>query len=407
MQLDTARPVARGWRLPRVSVSSATASRLAMAGTGALVFMVYLATLAPTVMWYDMGEFATTSATLGIAHNTGYPLLILAGKAFTFLPVGDVAYRVNLLSAVCTSLAVVVTFGIIHDLTDDPLAAAIGALTLAFASTVWANATWATSYGMNLFFTALVTRFMLAWWRERTTAALAGAALAFGLGMCNHRLIALTAPPSLILIALGWRSLSPRAVGIAALAFAAGLSVYLYLPIRGEQEPALSWARPANLHTYWSMFLNGQTPSGYWRFDFADRIGVLWSYPSYDLTWAGLALAGIGAIVCIRRHAAAAAYLIVLLALDALIVEAYSIHNIYNYLTPGYLALCVFIGVAAAWLFEQARSLASAGNVRPGVRALAAAGVLALLPAALLARNYERLDRSGDYSASDLARTTL
>ncbi len=407
MQLDTARPAVRGVRLPRISVTPVAVARLAMAATGAVAFIVYLATLAPTVMWYDMGEFATTSATLGIAHNTGYPLLILTGKLFTFLPAGDVAYRVNLLSAVFTSLAVVVTFSVIHDLTDDPLAAAVGALTLAFASTVWANATWATSYGMNLFFTALVTRFMLAWWRERTTAALAGAALAFGLGMCNHRLIALTAPPSIMLLALGWRSLSPRALGIGVLALIAGLSVYLYLPIRGEQEPALSWARPANFHTYWSMFVNGQTPSDYWHFDLADRIGVLWSYPSYDLTLGGLALAALGAIVCASRHAAAAAYLVLTLALDALIVEAYSIHNIYNYLTPGYFALCVFIGVAGAWLIEAVRNLASAGNVRPGVRALAAAGVLALLPGTLLARNYQRLDRSGDYAASDFAHTTL
>ena len=70
-------------------------------------------------MWYDMGEFATAASTLGIAHNTGYPLLILLGKLFTFLPVGDAAYRVNLMSAAFTALAVAVVFGIIHDLTDD------------------------------------------------------------------------------------------------------------------------------------------------------------------------------------------------------------------------------------------------------------------------------------------------
>jgi Protein of unknown function (DUF2723) len=355
-----------------------------------------------------MGEFVTTSATLGIAHNTGYPLLILLGKAFTLLPVGDTAYRVNLMSAAFTAMAIAVVFGIIHDLTDDIVASAIGALTLAFASTVWANATWATSYGLNPFFTALVTRLMLAWWRDRSQSALVGAALAYGLGMCNHRLIVLVAPPSALLLALGWRSLSPRTIASATIAFVAGLAVYLYLPIRGAQEPALSWARPATWHTYWSIFLDGQTPSGYWRFALGDRLSVLWEYPSYDLTWAGLALAGLGVVVCAQRRRAVAAYFLVLIVLDAVVVEAYSIHNIYNYLTPGYLALCVLIGLAAAWLISVVRRVAIAQqSVRPAMRIAAVAVVLALLPASMLAKNYDRVDRSNDYSALDFAQVTL
>jgi len=379
-----------------------------MAGVGGAAFAVYLTTLAPTVMWYDMGEFATASATLGIAHNTGYPLLILLGRLFTFVPAGDAAYRVNLMSAVFTALAVAVVFGIIYDLTDDAIAAVVGALTLAFASTVWANATWATSYGLNLFFTALVTRLMLSWWRDRNDATLAAAALALGLGLCNHRLIVLVAPPSALLLALSWRSLSPRAIAVALAAFAAGLSVYLYLPIRGEQEPMLSWARPATWHTYWGMLLNGQTPSEYWRLDLGDRIDVLWSYPSYDLTWAGLALAGAGFIVCVRRQRAVAAYFALLAVLDAAVVETYSIHNIYNYLTPGYLALAVMVGVAAARIIDAARRASVGGSeVRPWLRAAAVAVMLALLPGALLARNFTRVDRSNDYAASDFARVTL
>ena len=406
MQLEAAPP--RTLTLPRLALSHRAVVLAATVFAGVVAFGVYLTTLAPTIMWYDMGEFATAASTLGIAHNTGYPLLILLGKLFTFLPAGDAAYRVNLMSAAFTGLAVAVAFGIIHDLTGDVVAAAVGALTLAFASTVWANATWATSYGLNLFFTALVTRLMLAWWRDRNDGALIGAALAFGLGMCNHRLIALVAPPSLLLLALGWRRLRRRTILLAAAAFVAGLSVYLYLPIRGEQEPALSWARPANWHTYWSMFLNGQTPSDYWRLDLSGRIGVLWEYPAYDLTWAGLLLAAAGFVVCARRERAVAAYFGVLVLLDAAIVETYSIHNVYNYLTPGYLALCVMLGVGAAWMTAAARSTALArANVRPWLRAAIVSALLVLLPASLLVRNHSRVDRSGDYSAADFAQVTL
>ncbi len=406
LELTAARRAARVWRMPRVTINRHAVALAGMSAAGALAFAVYLTTLAPTIMWYDMGEFASASATLGIAHNTGYPLLILLGKLFTFLPVGDPAYRVNLLSAVCTALAVAVTFGIVHDLTDEPIAAAIAALTLAFASTVWANATWATSYGLNLLLTAVVVRAMFCWWRERRPGALVVAALALGLGIGNHRLIVLTAPPSALLLAAGWRSLNRRTAAFAIAAFLAGLAVYAYLPIRGAQQPALSWARPANWHTYWSMFFNGETSSAYWRLDIAGRLDVLWTYPSYDLTWAGLALAAVGFAICARRMPAIALYTAVMLAFDAAIVLTYSIHNIYNYLTPAYLVLCVLIGVAAAEMLRVVRRGAGV-RVRPPL-AVAAAGVaLALIPIALWSMNDARVSRHGDYAARDFAQTTF
>jgi len=401
--------LAVAWTLARRASDARVFAVAGPCAVGAAAFVVYLQTLAPTVMWYDMGEFATASATLGIAHNTGYPLLILLGKLFTLLPLGgDAAYRVNMLSAVSTAGAIALAFVIIYGLTRDALGAAAGALILAFTSTVWANATWATSYGLNLMLTALVLALLFAWNRDRSPRLLAAAAFVFGLGLCNHRLIVLTALPALIVLAASRRDLSPRTAALSALAILAGLSIYLYLPVRGEQDPALSWARPATWHTYWSMFLNGQTPAEYWRLDIADRIDVLWAYPAYDFTRAGLALAGVGAIVAFQRQRVVAIALTSLLLADAALVETYSIHNIYNYLTPGYLALAVFAGIAIARGREVALDREHAAPEIPAWSRIAVVVALAfLLPAALIARNHARVDRSSDTNARDFARTTL
>jgi hypothetical protein len=410
MQLEKASPRhARSLTLPRIRVRlrGEVVVWLCALAAGAVSFAVYLATMAPSVMWYDMGEFAVVSSTLGIAHNTGYPLLILTGKAFTFVPFGETAWRVNLVSPVFTSLAVMVTFVVIRDLTGESIGAAIGSLTLAFASTIWSNATWATSYGMNLFFVALITLLVLRWHRERTPRLLVFASLAFGLALCNHRLIVLLVPGIFLITALGWRAISARTAALSAFALVAGLSLYLYVPIRGEMEPAISWAQPAQASTYWSMFLNGQTPANYWSIDFVDRIDILWTYPSYDHTWAGLMLAAGGLAICAAYHRVAAAYLALLIACTALVVETYAIHNIYNYLTPGYFALCVLIGVACSRLLTLALSSDLKLNVRPHVRVALAAAMCSLLPAVLFARNYDRVDRSDDYTAIDFARTTL
>ena len=72
-----------------------------------LSFSLYSFTLAPTVTAEDSGELVTAAATLGVAHPPGYPLWCILGKVFTYLPVGTVAWRVNLLSAVLGSIDIV------------------------------------------------------------------------------------------------------------------------------------------------------------------------------------------------------------------------------------------------------------------------------------------------------------
>ncbi|MFA7420189.1 MAG: DUF2723 domain-containing protein, partial [Melioribacteraceae bacterium] len=51
-----------------------------------IVFIVYLFTLAPSVIQIDSGELATVQSTLGIAHPTGYPLFTIIGYLFLKLP---------------------------------------------------------------------------------------------------------------------------------------------------------------------------------------------------------------------------------------------------------------------------------------------------------------------------------
>ncbi len=75
--------------------------------TALFVFIIYLFTLAPSVVQIDSGELAAVQATLGIAHPTGYPLFTMLGYLFSLIPLPFTEiFQLNILAAIYCSTAV-------------------------------------------------------------------------------------------------------------------------------------------------------------------------------------------------------------------------------------------------------------------------------------------------------------
>ncbi len=140
---------------------------------------VYWSTVAPGLTFWDAGEFIACSAILGIPHPPGTPFFILLGRVATILiPFGEIAWRVNMVSAISNVMTAVlgslIVFRIVRpwmrempEGVADLLAALAGvcaAGTMAFASTVWANGTEAEVYGASMFFLLLVTWLSVVWY---------------------------------------------------------------------------------------------------------------------------------------------------------------------------------------------------------------------------------------------------
>ena len=139
------------------------AKALVPAGVGLLAFIVYLQTLLPGVGWGDIARFQYVARVWGIPHRFGYPLYIVLSRLFGYLPVNDLAYRVNLMSALFAALAVVMVYFTVMRLVDDWVGAASAALSFAFSVELWRQAVVAEVYSLNAFLIGAVVLVLLAW----------------------------------------------------------------------------------------------------------------------------------------------------------------------------------------------------------------------------------------------------
>jgi hypothetical protein len=146
--------------------------------------ITYLLTLTLSCPFWDSGEFIATSYVLGIPHPPGTPLYVLIGRLFSLIPIGQIATRINFISALAASLTVVFTYIVIVDLArrmwrkaetwlDTWITvggALTGALFLAFSRTFWDNAIEAEVYALSSLVMILTVWLALKWEASRDAA---------------------------------------------------------------------------------------------------------------------------------------------------------------------------------------------------------------------------------------------
>jgi len=189
--------------------------------TGWFIFMisttVYLLTVEPTVSFWDCGEFILSAFKLQVGHPPGAPLFLMMGRIATLFAGGDtskVALMVNILTAICSGLAIMILFWTITHLVrkifvrntvmDEkyilPVLASgvIGSLAYAFSDTFWFSAVEGELYGLSSLVTGLVFWGMLKW-EDEADKPYSGRWIILimyimGLGIGIHRLNLLVLP---------------------------------------------------------------------------------------------------------------------------------------------------------------------------------------------------------------------
>jgi hypothetical protein len=348
---------------------------------------LYVCTLAPTVLPSNSGEFQFVADILGIAHPPGYPLYTMMGKLFTLIPLGDVAYRVNLMSAFFAALTLALVSRTVRRVTGSALGGVVGALALGTSTTFWSQATTANTRSLTAFFTALMLCALVSYAREGSLspnpslrgrgAYLTLFALAFGLGITHHgSLVFLILPfvAFLLVTELETRNPKPETSSFTRvrsllhpascilkplLAFLLSLSVLLYLPIRGILGTPFG---PSDISTP-AGFLNHVLARGFRgdMFYFAssglllERFKVLANILDFQFGLGLLTAAAVGALIMLAKDWRLLLLCGGVITVQAVVTVTYRAPETVEYLIPAYVPLAIIIGYGAATLGRWSR----------------------------------------------------
>jgi Tfp pilus assembly protein PilF len=244
-------------------------------GLALVAFAVYAVAAPASWYWLDAAELSAAGVGLGSPHPTGFPLYCLVVRAAAFVPVGELAFRVNLVSAASAALAVLwASRTALEASGDDPagITGAVAAGAVVGASLVaFRHATVAEVYAPTA--AALAATLLLFGRVGRGADARAGLLLALsaGLGLALHseyRLLMAVPIAALMLMRLRRGARWPLLAPLVAVAM--GAAAHAYVPVRsasGHIGP-LDWGHPRTF----TAFAEHALTAGRIRRAFADEM---------------------------------------------------------------------------------------------------------------------------------------
>ncbi|MBC8448792.1 MAG: DUF2723 domain-containing protein [Chloroflexi bacterium] len=400
----------------------------------ALMFLfslgLYVRTLAPSVtdIFSDTLEFQLVGPTLGIAHETGYPLYTLLSWLFTrLLPLGDAAFRVNLLSAVCAALAVSFVYRAGQHLSGQRLAAVCGAVIFALSPVWWSQAVIAEVYALHGLFVALLLWLILRWELTHHASRITHSAsrftfhvsrftcLVFGLSLTHHRLTLLLAPALAVFVLWTEPKLlrQPRRWPGLLAALLLPLLLYFYLPLRGLVITSLDGRYENTWAGFWRWVMASQYSVFLTGDPFAVQRGAAFYFDLFrtQFGWAGLILGLLGMVALLRKPRRWALIVLALVA-NLAFALAYRAADVEVFFIPAFLLWSLLIAAGLGTLLNYVSRITHHASrftfhVLRFTFCIMLAVACLLEPLSLAWANFPVLDRSQDWAVHDVGRDVL
>ena len=361
-----------------------------------LAGILYIATLQPDLGGpEDTPKFQFLGYVFGTAHPPGYPLYsMLSGLFVHAVPVGPIAYRANLFSAVMAAIACATAFLIARLLGASRWTAGCAALGLASGASFWRSAVFAEVYSLAAAAAGLSLMLLLVWGDRLRPVWLLGAIAATAAAFGNHLTIVGVVPAYIVYVLVRDRkALTMRVVALATLIVLLGFAQYGFIVLRTKQRAPYLESR-ANSFSELVEIVTAQRFAEQ-RFAYSLRtlltvqLPVVTETMEEDLRLGGLVLVVIGIVAAVRRKRSGA-----LLTLGAGLGMLWMVVNlggdVKGFITP----VMVFVWpFAAAGADGVCRAIAALSRRR--IAGLVAGGAAAAaLPIVNVSANYKDADQS-------------
>lgn len=411
---------------------------------GLLTFIIYLFTIAPSVVEIDSGELAAVQATLGIAHPTGYPLFTIIGYLFLQLPLPfSEIYQATLLAALfCSGGVVFIVYSvklILENLnlttteskkeskrtskkkskqpknSEKPLdkwiiifVSSMSGVIAAFSETFWAQSTSIEVYSLHIFLISGIIYFLLKAYYNRDPKPeisnnsywwMFAIFLAFGFSNHMTTLLILPGVAYLYFAKYKFNKESFVRIGNMLLLFIPVLVlIYLYLPFRASTDPVLNWGNPVNFENFWRHFTGKQYQV--WIFSSMDaakqQLGYFFRTLPGEFAVAGLLLAISGIFTAYKKARSMFVFFLINFIATVIYSINYDITDIDSYFLLAYISLAFFSAFGIIWFVSTLK-----------INKNITASIAALLVIIQLGFNYSKVNRSNEYIFEDYTKACL
>ncbi len=409
---------------------------------GMAVFVIYLLTLAPTVVQIDSGELAAVQATLGIAHPTGYPLFTMLGYLFLKIPLGfSNIFMSNLLASIYCAVAVVILIKVIKQLLDkiegissakpkkklsknSPgfkqikppeekrsneiekiLASIFGGLSIAFSKTFWLQSTSVEVYSLHmLLISAVLLAMIKAFYSDlgsiKKTKTIPWLIVAFllALSFTNH-MTTLLILPALAYLYFKKEGFIPEAfkkiIWMLLIFFPVLIAVYSYLPLRALSDPLINWGNPIDFERFLRHFTGKQYQV--WLFSSTEsakkQLEYFFTMLPVEYFYSGLVVALVGLTASFRKNRTAFFLGIIMIISTVAYSINYDINDIDSYFLLAFIAFGIFAGFGFYIIIEFLQNRSFGISV--------ALFIFTLLIGSQLYGNFSKVDQSEVYIFED------
>src|ERR1035437_6401192 len=226
------------------------------------ILALYIHTMPPVFKNNDSPETTAAAYTLGIGHPPGYPLYTMAAKIITLVPLANPSFRVNMFAVLLSMLVLAMTYIISMrtlqmfngpgqdesgGIFKNSLVSAFTCAVLAVSFIFWNQALDAKGgiYILHLFFLAAIICISMILLDRFHVKYIYLLSFCFGLALTNHwPSTIILAPAAAYFFVIYFKRLKALRCFYVVIFFLAGISAYLYLPIRAHNVPALNWGNP-------------------------------------------------------------------------------------------------------------------------------------------------------------------